>query len=61
MTWYYKNKRRDPDNIAAGGTKFLFDSLVKNEIIKDDTLEFISGFTHYFVVGEKDGVEIEIV
>jgi Holliday junction resolvase RusA-like endonuclease len=59
FTWFYKNKRRDPDNIMAA-QKFALDAIVKNGIIQDDTGEFIASIVHLFVLGEKDGVGIEI-
>lgn len=59
FTWFYKNKRRDPDNIMAA-QKFVLDALVKNGTIKDDTGEFIASIIHNFVIDDHDGVEIDV-
>ena len=34
--WHELTKKRDPDNIAAGGRKFILDALVKAGILKND-------------------------
>lgn len=34
--WVEKEKRRDPDNIAAGGTKIILDSLQQIGVIRGD-------------------------
>jgi len=59
--WVEKNKRRDPDNIAAGGRKILLDSLVHAGIIKDDNWKYIDGFEDTFEVGHKAGVMLNII
>jgi len=60
MTWHIKNKRIDPDNIAFA-KKFVLDGLVKANVIPDDTFKHIVGFVDYFVLSDKEGVEIEVV
>jgi Holliday junction resolvase RusA-like endonuclease len=59
FTWFYKNKRRDPDNIMAA-QKFCLDALVANGIIKDDTGEYIASIVHNFVISDKDGVSLRL-
>ena len=59
FTWYEKNKRRDKDNIAAGGTKYCLDGLVIAKVIPNDGWKEIRSITHKFEVGEP-GVLIEI-
>ena len=34
--WYEPDRRRDPDNISAGGRKFILDGLVEGKIIPTD-------------------------
>jgi Holliday junction resolvase RusA-like endonuclease len=44
FTFYFKGKRRrDPDNYAACA-KFIFDGLVKANILQDDNFDFIPSF-----------------
>jgi Holliday junction resolvase RusA-like endonuclease len=60
FTWYCKNQKKDPDNIAFA-KKFILDALVKSRILVNDGWKQIVGFTDYFEVDEnKPRVEIEI-
>lgn len=34
--WFEKDKRRDPDNVAAGGRKIVLDGLVAAGVLKGD-------------------------
>lgn len=36
ITYYCKNRRKDPDNIIGGGNKFVLDGLVKAGVIPND-------------------------
>lgn len=58
FTWYVKNKRTDPDNIAFG-KKFILDGMVKAGVMPDDTFKHIIGFTDEFIV-DKDNVGVKI-
>lgn len=59
-TWYMKNKRKDPDNIAFA-IKFILDGMMKVGLIKNDNWEMIKGLKHDFVVDkEHPRVEIEL-
>jgi hypothetical protein len=49
-TWQEKDERRDPDNFAGIGKKFVLDSLVKNGILKNDGWKQIAGWTDTWVV-----------
>ena len=53
ITWYAKDKRRDPDNVMAG-QKFIFDGLVKSGIIPNDTWRYVKGITHRFEIDRKN-------
>ena len=59
--WVERNKRRDKDNIAAGGRKLIFDGLIKAEILKDDGWDEIKGWGDAFSLNkELPGVKLEI-
>lgn len=49
ITWYTKNLKVDPDNIAFA-KKFILDGLVNNGILKDDSRKYISGFADDYEV-----------
>ena len=51
---YCKNKRRDPDNVAGGSQKIILDGLVKAEILKNDTFEFVNSLHHEFELDKKN-------
>lgn len=34
--WIEKDRRRDPDNVAAGGKKIILDALVKTKFLRND-------------------------
>lgn len=60
ITWYAKDKRRDPDNVMAG-QKFIFDGLVKSGIIPNDTWRYVKGITHHFEIDRKNPrVEVQV-
>lgn len=59
FTWHCKDKRRDPDNIAAG-VKFIFDALQTAGIITNDGWDYVATITHNFSVSEElPGVTVE--
>src|SRR5690554_4441987 len=47
ITWYCKNRRRDPDNIAAA-VKFIWDGLVQAGVIKNDGWNENAGWSNKF-------------
>jgi len=49
------DRRRDPDNIAAGGIKLIFDSLVGADVMKGDSWAHVLGFVAYWQVGARPG------
>ena len=53
------NKKRDPDNIAAG-KKFILDALQDSSIIENDGWEQIAGWHDSFKVDKNDGVMVTI-
>ena len=63
FNWIEKNKKRDPDNIAAGGRKFIFDSLVAAGILETDGWKSVGGWHDSFMVKkgrQKPGVRVTI-
>ena len=60
ITWYCKDKRRDPDNVAAA-VKFIWDGLVAAGVIENDGWTQNAGWTNRFEVDEDNPrVEIEL-
>lgn len=59
--WYEKGRRRDPDNVAAGGRKLILDGLVAAGILTDDNWTRVLGWADYFNVDAKrPGVAVMI-
>jgi len=59
--WIEKNRRRDPDNITAGGRKFILDTLVWAGILKDDGWDEVAGWTDKFTVNKDNpGIKLTI-
>ena len=59
ITWIAKDKRRDPDNIAAA-VKFIWDGLVQAGVIKNDGWKENGGWSNQFKV-DKDNPRIEVI
>ena len=59
ITWYCKNKRRDPDNIA-GAIKFILDGLVEAGVIANDGWKENGGWSNKFEV-DKENPRVEII
>ena len=55
--WTLKNRRKDIDNVAFA-QKFIFDALVENGTLKDDSQKYLKGFSHYFEIGKEDSVKV---
>ena len=58
FTWHVKNRKKDPDNVAAT-KKFILDGMQKAEFLPNDSMKYITGFVDVFVVDGKEIVEIE--
>lgn len=59
--WFEPNKKRDMDNIAAGGRKIIQDALVEAGVLKNDGWNDIAGFRDEFYVDKKEPrIEVEI-
>lgn len=57
--WYEPNRKRDKDNIAAGGHKFINDALQKQGILANDGWKNITGFSDEFY-HDKDNPRVEV-
>ena len=57
--WIEENKRRDLDNISAS-KKFILDSMVKENRLKDDNRKCVCAFTDTFEYGKEAKVVLEI-
>jgi hypothetical protein len=49
ITWFRRNKRTDPDNIAFA-TKFVLDGLQAAGVVPHDRWSFVASITHLFEV-----------
>jgi len=58
FTWYRKNKRTDPDNIAFA-KKFILDAMQEVGIISNDGWSQVAGFIDCFEV-DKDNPRVTI-
>lgn len=59
--WIEPDRRRDPDNIAAGGRKIILDALTELGIITGDGWKHISGWHDNFEIDKKQpGVRIDM-
>lgn len=54
--WHEKNRKRDPDNVAAGGRKVVLDGLVLAGTIANDGWGEVASWTDSFECGDKAGV-----
>lgn len=59
ITWICKNRRKDKDNIMAGGLKMILDGLVVAGVIKNDGWSEIGSINNHFEV-DKDNPRIEV-
>lgn len=48
--WFEESRRRDPDNVAAGGRKLILDGLVKAGVLKGDGWKFVQAWRDRFDV-----------
>lgn len=59
--WYTKDRRRDPDNVAAGGTKIILDGLVLAGVLPGDGWAYVASISHTFAVDKRNPrVEVEL-
>ncbi len=53
IIWFRKNRRCDPDNVAGGGQKVLFDGLVMAGVLEGDRWQHIGCINHDFKIDSK--------
>ncbi|WP_447973932.1 hypothetical protein [Nitrospira sp. Kam-Ns4a] len=61
FVWREPTRRRDPDNIAAGGRKLVLDALVAAGILPGDGWAAIQGWSDRFIVGDPPGVAVTLI
>ena len=54
FTWFAANKRRDKDNLAAGGRKVILDGLEQAGVLPRDNWQWIAGFEDRFEIDRKN-------
>ena len=59
FTWIEENKKRDLDNICFA-KKFILDALVKANVLRNDTQNYVRGFSDTFLYSDKNSVIVEI-
>lgn len=60
IRWVEKNRRRDPDNVTAGGCKHLLDGLVEAGVLKDDSRRYVRDLVHEFPEPDPVNPRIEV-
>src|ERR1051326_1781107 len=60
IDWIEPNRRRDIDNISAGGTKVLLDGLVSAGILPADGRRYVKGITHRFPEPDAVNPRVEV-
>ena len=59
FTWIEKNRKRDLDNVCFA-KKFILDALVKSGKLKNDTQNYVRGFSDSFEYDKTNKVIVEI-
>lgn len=52
--FFSKHKRVDPDNLAAGAVKMIFDGLVSAGVLENDGWKQVHSIHHWFMVDKKN-------
>ena len=60
--FYYEERtaKRDLDNVASFAHKIILDALVEMGILKNDTQQWVRGFTDTFYHGKIDRIGVEL-
>jgi hypothetical protein len=59
FVWVEPDRRRDPDNVTAGGRKIILDALVKAGVLVDDSSVYVKGWTDTFEQNKREpGVRV---
>ena len=54
FVYFCEDRKKDIDNIAGFAHKTIFDSLVKKGVLKNDSWNYVLGFTDTFYIDRKD-------
>ena len=57
--WIESGRSRDPDNILCGGLKAILDAMVKQGVIKDDSIKQVNRITATFERGNERAIIIK--
>lgn len=60
IDWWESSKRRDVDNVHSS-VKYILDSLVKNQVIKNDSPRYVKQIYHKVYYGEKNKVIVRLI
>lgn len=60
FTWYERERRRDPDNIAAA-KKLILDGLVAAKVLPGDGWNYVAGFRDEWLLAKKAGVMVTLL
>jgi Holliday junction resolvase RusA-like endonuclease len=60
FVWVETNRRRDPDNIAAGGRKIILDALVQAGVLKNDGWSQIGGWRDQFRIAKNANISVTL-
>lgn len=61
-TYYEPNEKRDVDNISGFAHKVIQDILVTLDVLKDDSMKFIKGYSDEFYIDrENPRIEVKIM
>lgn len=61
FTWHEIDRRRDPDNVAAGGRKLVLDGLVKAGVLGGDGWRYVQSWTDRFdIQPDRPGVAVQL-
>ena len=60
FTWHEPDRRRDKDNVRAGGTKLILDALVTAKVLPADDNRYVAGFKGDLFRYGNGGVQVEL-
>lgn len=61
IDYYERTKRRDCDNIIAGGTKLILDALVREGVLINDSRKYVKQMHCNVVDGKEDFVVVRLI
>ncbi|MEA3340006.1 MAG: hypothetical protein U9R15_08575 [Chloroflexota bacterium] len=59
FVWMEAGRGRDPDNVRAGGAKFILDAMVNCGIMPDDSMKYVKHLADKFQKGKERGVIVK--